>query len=268
MTGLERINATFAATRGEHRAALMPYFSLGFPTRKQSLEIIKTIATAGADLIELGLPFSDPLADGPTIQHSTQVALENGITTKDCLEMVGQLRGAGVQQPVLLMGYTNPILNYGMEKFVQEASKAGADGVIVPDLPVDEAEELETGCSRHGLALAYLVAPTTPSERLEHVAAHSTGFVYIVSLTGVTGARKQVSEGLEGFLRRVRSVTDKPLAVGFGISTPEQAASVGKMAEGVIVGSALIDTAGHAADPVQACHEFVSGIYGALDKNR
>jgi len=264
MTGLEHISAAFAAAKDENRAALMPYHTLGYPTREASLEVISAIAEARADLIELGLPFSDPLADGPTIQHSTQIARENGTTMRDCLEMVRQLRGVGLTQPFLLMGYTNPILSFGKEKFVTEASRAGADGLIIPDLPVEEAGELESACCEHGLALIYLVAPTTPLERLAQVTAHSTGFVYIVSLTGVTGARKEVSADLETFLGRVRSVTDKPLAVGFGISTPEQAARVGKMAEGVIVGSALIDVVGKAADPAQAAGKFIASLGDGL----
>ncbi len=264
MTGLERINNVFETTRAEKRAALMPYFTLGFPSREKSLNIIRAIAEAGADLIELGLPFSDPLADGPTIQQSTQVALDNGIRTKDCLVLVKELRRAGFCQPFLLMGYFNPIHSFGEENFVKEASTAGADGLIVPDLPIDEAGRLEAACAEQGLALIYMAAPTTPQDRLKQVTSHCTGFVYIVSLTGVTGARKQVSAGLEDFLRRVRSVTEKPLAVGFGISTPEQAASVGKMADGVIIGSALIDVAAKADKPVQACKDFIRAIHEAI----
>jgi len=266
MTGLERIAAAFASVRGQGRAALMPYFSIGFPNRKTSIAVIETIATSGADLIEVGLPFSDPLADGRSIQHSTQVALENGTTTADCLEAVRELRKAGLAQPLLLMGYYNPILTFGEERFVQEAQTAGADGLIVPDLPVDEAGRLEQACSQMGLALVYLVAPTTTGARLTHVAQHSTGFVYIVSLTGVTGARSRVAEGLEAFLGRVRAVTDKPLAVGFGISTPEQACRVGRMAEGVIVGSALIDAVENASEPVEAAGAFVRGLYEGLKR--
>jgi tryptophan synthase alpha chain len=264
MTGLERIAATFAACRSQGRAALMPYYTLGFPNRNTSIAVIEAIAKAGADLIELGPPFSDPLADGPTIQHSTQVALENGTTTLDCLRMVRQLREAGVTQPFLIMGYYNPILAFGVEKFANEAHAAGADGLIVPDLPVEESDLLESICSNLGMALVFLVAPTTPEKRLAYVTAHSTGFIYIVSLTGVTGARDRVAEGLEAFLGRVRAVTDKPLAVGFGISTPTQAAQVGRLAEGVIVGSALIDAAEKAPEPIRASGAFVKALFEAL----
>ena len=242
----------------------MPYFTLGFPTHLASLEVVEAIAAAGADLIELGVPFSDPLADGPAIQHSTQIALENGSTVKECLESVCILRERDVSQPLLLMGYYNPILAYGPERFIADAGQAGTDGLIVPDLPMEEAGVLEAACQQNGLALVYLVAPTTTDERLAQVTAHSTGFVYIVSLTGVTGVRSSLSAGLPEFLQRVRRVTDKPLAVGFGISTPEQAARVGEIAEGVIIGSAVIVTAGKSSQPALSVGQFVAELSKAI----
>jgi tryptophan synthase alpha chain len=264
MNGLQHIADAFSLAIGYQRGALMPYFTLGFPTGPASLEVVEAIAAAGADLIELGLPFSDPLADGPTIQRSTQIALENGMTINECLKMVRTLRERGVSIPLLLMGYYNPILAYGPEGFVADACLAGADGLIVPDLPLEEAAVLEGACRQNGLALVYLVAPTTPEARLAQVTAHSTGFVYIVSLTGVTGARASLAEGLPEFLQRVRRVTDKPLAVGFGISTPEQAAQVGALAEGVIVGSAVIDIAGKSAHPAALVGSFVTDLSKAI----
>jgi tryptophan synthase alpha chain len=264
MNGLEHIAAVFSRQRDLGRAALMPYFTLGFPDRKTSLQVVEAIAASGADLVELGLPFSDPLADGPTIQHSAQVALQNGATVMDCLEMVRILRRRRLSQPLLLMGYYNPLLAYGPERFVADAGLAGADGLIVPDLPLEEAAGLAAACQKAGLALVYLVAPTTPDDRLVHIAARSTGFVYIVSLVGVTGARDQINTTLPEFLGRVRRLTDKPLAVGFGISTPEQAARVGKMADGVIVGSALIDVVGQADDPAAAAGAFIASLSAAL----
>ncbi|HTX92903.1 MAG TPA: tryptophan synthase subunit alpha [Anaerolineales bacterium] len=266
MNGLDRIAAVFSKTKNEGRAALMPYFTLGFPNKQASLEVVESLAAAGADLIELGVPFSDPLADGPTIQHSTQVALENGANLSDCLKMVKDLRGRGIKQPLLLMGYYNPILAFGPEYFVSEACTAGADGLIVPDLPLEEAAIIETACRKHRLALVYLVAPTTPDERLALVASHSTGFVYIVSLTGVTGARQTVAAGLDDFIRRVRAATDKPVAVGFGISTPEQASRIGKLSDGVIVGSALVDAAEKAEDPSSAAGDFLHRLRLGLEK--
>lgn len=264
MSGLEHISSAFEAARREGRPALMPYFTLGYPTQSASVEIITAMARAGADLLELGVPFSDPLADGPTIQHSTQVALEGKTTVQRCLEMTAELRLKGVTQPLLLMGYYNPILSFGVSRFVEQAARLGADGLIVPDLPPEEAGELEAHCREHGLALVFLVAPTSTPERLRLVAAHSTGFLYLVSLTGVTGARHQVSSGLDGFVRGVRAVTSLPLAVGFGISTPEQARQVGRLADGVIVGSALIQAAGGSDHPAQAAGAFVEDLKQAI----
>lgn len=268
MSGLEHIASTFEAARSEGRPALMPYFTLGYPTQAASMQIISAIARAGADLIELGIPFSDPLADGPTIQHSTQVALENGTSVRRCLEMTAQLRRGGVSQPLLLMGYYNPLLSYGLGRFVADASLAGADGLIVPDLPPEEAGELESHCRAHQLAMIFLVAPTSTPERISLVAAHSTGFLYLVSLAGVTGAREQLSSNLDEFIERVRAVTSLPLAVGFGISTPRQARQAGGLAEGVIVGSALIHAAGQSERPEQATGAFVGEIKEALTQAR
>lgn len=264
MSGLEHISSAFNTVRSEGRMAFMPYFTLGFPTQSASVQIVTAIAQSGADLIELGIPFSDPLADGPTIQHSTQVALEHGTSVRLCLEMTAQLRASGVLQPLLLMGYYNPILSYGIARFVAEAAQAGADGLIVPDLPPEEAGELENHCRSSQLALVFLVAPTSTPERLELIAARSTGFLYLVSLTGVTGARTQVSSGLEEFIARVRAATSLPLAVGFGISTPEHARQVGRLAEGVIVGSALIHAVEQSDRPVEAAAAFVEGFKEAI----
>ena len=257
MNGLEHVAATFAAARKQGRAALMPYFTLGYPDPATSLDIVEAIAGAGADLIELGVPFSDPLADGPTIQHSTQVALEQGVNVERCVEMVAELRARGVTQPFMLMGYINPILAFGVVRFVTEATGAGADGFIVPDLPPEEATESEAACQAHRRALVYLLAPTSPPERIELLASRTTGFLYLVSLAGVTGARDALPQHLADFVRRVRAVAHTPLAVGFGISTPEQVRAVGQLADGVIVGSALIKAAGQSEHPAQAAAEFI-----------
>ena len=251
MTGIERIQNAF--TPG--RPAFMPYSVLGYPTRQVGLEVIKTLAEAGADLLELGVPFSDPLADGPTIQAATQKSLENGTTVKDCLAMVRELRAAGVDTPALLMGYVNPLLAYGLEPFAAAAAAAGVDGLIVPDLPPEEAEELEAACAQHGLALVYLLAPTSTADRIELVASRSQGFIYLVSLTGVTGARAGLPPDLTDFIHRVRAKTDKPLAVGFGIGNGVQAHAVGQIADGVIVGSALVKRAGESVDRVRELAE-------------
>lgn len=270
MSGLSHISDAFGQARAEHRAAFMPYYTLGFPTQKTSLEVVRAIADAGADLIELGVPFSDPLADGPSIQHSTQVALEEGVTVERCLEMVANLRTKGVKQPFLLMGYINPIMAYGIERYVTDAVTAGADGFIVPDLPPEEAVEMEEACQLHQAALVYLAAPTSTAERLAYLACKTSGFLYLVSLTGVTGARQALPSGLKDFVKRVRQIAAEcdipslPLAVGFGVSTPEMARLVGDVADGVIVGSALINAAGRAKQPVEAAGEFVRGLRRAL----
>ena len=264
MNGLERIAAAFAGVRAQGRAALMPYVTLGYPLRELSPAIVEAVAAGGADLIELGVPFSDPLADGPTIQRSTQIALEQGMSLAGCLEMVAGLRRRGISTPLMLMGYINPILAYGVQRLTKDAAQAGADGLIVPDLPPEEAGELEQACRENGLALVYLVPPTASAERIRLIAARSSGFLYLVSLTGVTGARHELAPDLAGFIQRVRLVTQLPLAVGFGISNPEQARAVGSVADGVIVGSALIDAIGKAADPVRAAGEFVRNLRQGL----
>lgn len=264
MNGIERIAQTFADCRASGRAALMPYYTLGFPTPKTSLAVVEAIAAAGADLIELGIPFSDPLADGPTIQRSTQAALEQGMSVERCLEITADLTARGLTQPLLLMSYVNPILAYGAVRFVDRAADSGASGLILPDLPPAEAGEIEAACRQAGLALAYLAAPTSTNERLAKLAAHTSGFLYLVSLTGVTGARQDLDAGLQNFIARARRQTQVPLAVGFGISTPEQAKIVGRIADGVIVGSAIIQSASQRGDPAENAAALVQNLRQAL----
>jgi tryptophan synthase alpha chain len=271
--GLIRISAAFAAARTQGRAALMPYFTLGYPDADTSEAVIRGIAAAGADLIELGVPFSDPLADGPTIQRSTQVALERGMTVSRCLALTGRLRESGVSQALLLMGYVNPIIAYGATRFVADAAAAGADGLIIPDLPPEEAGahgagEIEAACSAQELALVYLAAPTSTAERLATLAARTTGFLYLVSVAGVTGARDGLPADLAAFVGRARAVARTPIAVGFGIATPPQARAVGQLADGVIVGSALINAVTGVVDPPAAAESFVGGLRSALDALR
>lgn len=246
-----------------HPPALMPYFTMGYPDFETSLSCIQAAVEAGADLIELGMPFSDPLADGPVIQRSTQIALDNGMTAARCLEMTTELRRRGVSLPLMLMGYFNPILAYGIERCAHDAADAGADGFIVPDLPMEEAGELESACEVNGLAFIYMLAPTSTPERIEKVAARARGFIYLVSVAGITGERASLPEGLGEFVARVRQHAKAPVAVGFGISTPAQAAEVGKIADGVIIGSAVIKAAGGEA-PVEGAREFVRTVRGSL----
>ncbi|MGH2521850.1 MAG: tryptophan synthase subunit alpha [Anaerolineales bacterium] len=247
--------------------AFMPYFPLGYPTPEISVDVIEALAKNGADLIEVGLPFSDPLADGPVIQRATQIALEQGMTVAGALKCLEELRARGVRIPLILMSYYNPLLAYGLSRLAVDAAQAGADGFIVPDLPPEEsgefAEALRAAPPRE-MPLIRMLAPTTPPQRAAHIAGGARGFIYLVSLTGVTGARHHLPEGLPEFITRVRKHTDLPLCVGFGIGTPEQARAVGQIAEGVIVGSACVKAVGESADPVRAAEEFAGAYKAAL----
>jgi tryptophan synthase alpha chain len=260
-----RVIAGFARARAGNRAALMPYWPLGYPDRATSLAVVEALAEAGADLIELGVPFSDPLADGPVIQHATHVALARGTRAADSPAMLAELRRRGVSVPLLLMGYANPLLAYGAARYAADVRAAGGAGLIVPDLPPDDAAEVADPCAAQGLALPFLLAPTSTPARIALAARRSTGFVYLVSVTGVTGARASVPPGLPEFVARVRAAGGAlPLAVGFGVSTPEQTGAIGRVADGVIVGSALIDAAGEAPDPPRAAGDFVRALRAAL----
>ncbi|MEZ4515915.1 MAG: tryptophan synthase subunit alpha [Chloroflexota bacterium] len=253
-----------AFEQAQGSAALMPYYTLGYPDRETSLAVIEAIAPY-SDMLELGVPFSDPLADGPTIQHSTQVSLEQGTTLTGCLEMVAELRRRGVTVPILLFGYYNPFLAFGLPELAQAAASVGVQGFIVPDLPPEEAEDFATVADGVGLNYIYFLAPTSNPERIATVTERAKGFIYLVSVTGVTGARQSLQTDLEGFVNRVRSRTTTPLAIGFGISTPEQAARIGKLADGVIVGSALINAVNAAEqDKPAAAAAFVQSMRSAL----
>lgn len=262
---MSSIAKTFELLKQNNRTALMPYVTMGYPQLESALELIPAIEESGANLVELGVPFSDPLADGATIQASSQKALENGMSLALCLEQAATLRTRGVTIPFVMMGYYNPIVQFGIERFAQAAVEAGIDGLIVPDLPPEESEALYTAATAHGLDVIFLLAPTSDDARVQVVAEKSRGFVYLVSLVGVTGARNQLPTDLTKFVARVRKATDKPLAVGFGIGTPEQAAQVAQVADGVIVGSALIRAIGEADDPVVAACEFVSSLRSGID---
>jgi tryptophan synthase alpha chain len=249
--GLSAVRAMFEAAKRAERAAFMPYFPIGYPTIAESIEIIAALARLGVDGFEIGMPFSDPLADGPVIQAAAQTALENGTTVRVCLDAVRELRERGVQQPMMMMGYLNPLIAYGVERFILDAKAAGADGLIVPDLPPEEGAEFATICAREGLAMVFFLAPTSSAERIALVAKAATGFIYVVSLTGVTGARAELPPDLTAFLDRVkRAVGDVPLVLGFGISTPEQAKLVSAQVDGFIVGSALVKAGSESAAAV------------------
>lgn len=265
---MNRIQKTFNELISANRAALMPYLPLGYPTRDISRELVRTVAEAGADVVELGIPFSDPLADGPTIQHATQVALKNGMTLAICLDEVKIAREAGVAIPIVLMGYYNPLLRFGVEKFVLQAVTVGADGLIVPDVPLEEAESLQHNCERSGLDLIYLAAPTSTGERLKRIADATGAFLYLVSIAGVTGARDSLPVELDDFVRRVRAVTNKPLCVGFGISSASNARHVAEIADGVIVGSAIVEKIGDPSSAVLNAGRFIRELRDAIDKAR
>jgi tryptophan synthase alpha chain len=259
---MSRIAETFARLKSEGRTALMPYLMTGFPERDSALELAPALEAAGADLFELGVPFSDPLADGATVQRASERALANGVRLPFCLETAAALRARGVTAPLVLMGYFNPFLQYGLERFAADAVAAGVDGLIIPDLPPEEAGECQAACRAAGLDLILFVAPTTPDERIAQVARLASGFIYCVSLTGVTGARRELWSGLPDFLARVRRHTDLPLVVGFGISSAEHVRQVGAHAEGAICASALIDAIEAAAPGQQtaAAVEFLRSL--------
>ena len=260
-----RIEERFEELGRRGRAALMPYLTMGYPASDSALQLVPALAEAGADLIELGVPFSDPLADGATIQASSQRALENGMTLAVCLDQAAALRACGLTIPFVLMGYYNPVLQLGIERFARRAAAAGIDGLIVPDLPPEESGELQATLRRHGIDLIFLLAPTADDVRVRAVAARASGYLYLVSLVGVTGARDRLPAGLESFVARVRAASDLPLAVGFGIATPAQAARVARIAEGVIVGSALIGAIGDSEDPVTAAQRFLASLRQEID---
>jgi tryptophan synthase alpha chain len=242
------------------RAALMPYLMGGYPSLEASREIGLACIEAGADMLELGVPFSDPLADGPVIHAAGSEALAAGVKPDDVLELCSELSG---RVPVVLMVYANPVLQHGPERFVRRAADAGAAGLIVPDLPHDEAGALREACDAAGIGLVPLAAPSTTDERLAEIGADARGFVYTVALAGTTGERDRLPAELEQTVARVRASTDLPVAVGFGISSPEQARAVADLADGVIVGSRLVRAAGEGG--AEAVGELVAGLAAALD---
>lgn len=246
----------------KNKPIFMPYYPVGYPELETSIDVLEALAQNGADLIEVGMSFSDPLADGPVIQKATQIALEKGVTIRKVIAAVAELRRRGVTIPLILMGYYNPLLAYGLEKFVQDARAAGVDGFIIPDLPPEEAPELTALLG--DLPLICMLAPTTPAGRMEKVARNARGFIYLVSVTGVTGARTGLPEGLAELVTRVREHTSVPVCVGFGIGSPEQAKAVGALADGVIVGSACVRTIGASPHPAQTARAFARSFSDAL----
>ena len=238
---MNRIDKTFKRLRAEKKKAFITYIVAGDPDMGTTKKIVLSLVKAGADLVELGIPFSDPLADGPTIQRATQRSLEAGCTVKKVMSMVKELRKK-VDIPLVFMTYYNIVFSYGIERFIKNAKACGADGIIVPDLPMEESGELTKVADKEDFSVILLAAPTTPPERFEKIARHSRGFIYYVSLTGVTGARKKLSGSLKNDVRKLKKLTSKPICVGFGVSNPAQAKDVARASDGVIVGSAIIKT--------------------------
>jgi len=220
---------------------LAAYITAGYPQLDSTPALVRALVEGGADFVELGVPFSDPLADGATIQRSSFQALENGVNLEHCLGVAASLRQDGVKVPLIFMGYYNPFLRYGLGRLAQACQEAGVDGLIVPDLPPEEAEELAGHCRASSMDLIFMLAPTSTEDRIARVCQMASGFVYCVSLTGVTGVRSRLSPTVAPFLARVRRHTNLPLAVGFGISTRGQVEEVSRLAEAAVVGSALID---------------------------
>lgn len=253
--------ATFAGCRAADRAALVVYVTAGHPSPELGLEVLLTLADSGADVIELGVPFSDPLADGPTIQKSSFAAIQQGVDLAWTLELLRRFRGER-PTPVVVFSYLNPILDYGLERFLADASAAGAQGVLLTDLPAGADPEIEQEIARSPLDLIRLIAPTTSDRRIREIARVSSGFLYYVSRTGVTGARSELASGLAEEIARVRGLTELPVAVGFGISTAEQAAVVAAEAEGVVVGSALVQKL--ESEGLEGAGELVRSLSAAM----
>jgi tryptophan synthase alpha chain len=261
-----RIAARFAELRERCEAALIPYIVAGDPNLESTVRLVFELEARGADLIELGVPFSDPMADGPANQRAAGRGLAAGATLPAILAMVAELR-ANTQIPLVLFGYFNPIHHYGCARLCKDAARAGIDGLLVVDLPPEEAEELAVPARKAGLDIIYLLAPTTPLERSRVIARSATGFLYYVSVTGVTGARAQLGADLEGNVRKLRKVTKLPIGVGFGISTPAQAREVASFADAVVVGSAisqLIENNHKSEHMVNVVADFVGSLKEAV----
>jgi tryptophan synthase alpha chain len=253
---VNRIDRAFATARAERRAALIVFITAGDPDPATTLELVPELAAVGADVIELGVPHSDPIAEGPVIQAASFRSLQHGTRLDRILELVRDAR-AVCDAPLVLMGYTNNVRAHGEERFAKDCAAVGVDGVIVADAPLEALPELSAACAAAGVHRIQMVAPTSTPERLVPIAAASRGFIYCVSVTGVTGERRELPPDLPLLVRRIQRVTDTPVAVGFGVATPEQAAQVARLADGVIVGSALVRRIGEAPDPATAIRDAV-----------
>jgi len=267
---MTRIETVFNQLKQRNQAGLIPFITAGDPDLDTTAELVRTLADAGADLIELGFPFSDPMADGPTIQAASERALAAGATLDKVLRMVREVR-RDCQVPLVLMGYYNPVFRYGIEKFAEDAADAGVDGLLLVDLPPEEATEITTYLKQAGIAMITLLAPTTPPERMRKLASEAEGYLYYVSLTGVTGTQKVRPDDIREAVEELKSMTDIPVGVGFGITTPQDAAAVGRFADGVVVGSALvkiIEEYGSDSELLPKVRQFIESLKGGLAASR
>jgi tryptophan synthase alpha chain len=263
---MSRLDDVFARTAKDGELALVAYLTAGYPTPEETVGLVTAAIAAGADVIELGVPFSDPLGDGPVIQSSSEVALAAGMTVGRTLAIVAELRGAGIDAPIALMGYCNPFLRYGVERLLDDAVAAGVDGFVVPDLPPHEADDWLEAAAARDLDFVFFAAPGSRPARVAYSAARCGGFMYCLATEGVTGAREGLDPRLLGYLARVRDITDVPLAVGFGISRPEHVSALRGHADGVIVGSAIVRRIGEGHDAAErrtGVHALVSDLKAA-----
>lgn len=267
---MSRLAARFESLAAQGRKALIPYVTAGDPSREQTIEVMHALVRAGADVIELGVPFSDPMADGPVIQRSSERALERGVSLKDCLDWVEGFRKSDANTPVVLMGYANPVERMGTKAFVERAKSVGVDGVLIVDYPPEECEAFGLACREAGVDLIFLLAPTSSNERMDQVARIGSGYLYYVSLRGVTGAANLDATDVAEKVKRIRSHTQMPIGVGFGISDATSAKAIGQHADAVVIGSALIrlmeSSVKEKSDPIKSLESFLRSIRVALDE--
>ncbi len=261
---MKRIDAAFSRAKAEGRAAFVSYVCAGDPDPATSLKVCRSLLASGVDIMELGVPFSDPLADGLTNQLAAQRALESGVTQADVFQLVREIREENEETPIVFYTYYNLMFSNGLDTYVRDAKAAGVDGLLVLDLPPEEAEDYLASCRRHDMGTVFLIAPTTPSERVGYIAKHATGFVYYVSRTGVTGVRESLAEDLQEMVGMIREATDKPLVVGFGVSKREQVAAISAIADGVVVGSAIVNTIRENLGDASVMTERVGGLVSDL----
>ncbi len=248
----ERLNSAFKRAKDEGRAVLAPFITIGYPSVEATLKIVTELEASGADLIELGVPFSDPLAEGPTIQKSSQHALELGVSSETAMDIAAQLRAAGVTIPMVFMGYYNPILSYGPERYCKDAAAAGIDGLIVPDIPTEESAELRAFAESNGLSMIPLVAFTSPVKRIAEACESASGFIYCVGVLGVTGVGETAFDRVHSLVDEVRKHTSLPVGVGFGVRTSDDVRKVAEFADAALVGSALVDVIGAGSEETSA----------------